>query len=80
MWYPFAELGVRYEFERPNDGKILTGNLTLQDTSPWAGQARLGVRTLLSRQMFVEAGLGYLSIGQKDLDVVEGRVFLSVAF
>jgi hypothetical protein len=79
-WYPFAEFGVRYEFERPNDGMILTGNLTLEEVSPWAGTLRLGLRTLVSRQAFIEASLGYLSVGQKDLDVVEGRLFLSFAF
>ena len=80
VWYPFAEIGVRYAFDRPNDGRILSGSLTLEETSPWSGLVRAGVRTLVTKQMFLEAGVGYLSLGQKDLDVVEGRVFLSIAF
>lgn len=35
---------------------------------------------LLARATFFEASLGYLSIGQKGLDVMEARLFLSHAF
>lgn len=76
---PFAELGARYEYQRPNDGQIVSGSLTMESTSPWAGSLRAGVRSLLTPKMFLEAGVGYLSLGQKDLDVWEGRLFLSFA-
>src|SRR5882672_10285053 len=77
---PYAELGVRYEFERPNDGQILTGDLKFATPSPWSGLARLGGRVLISRSMFVEASVGYLSFLQQGLDSWEGRLFLSFAF
>ncbi|MGL4318961.1 MAG: autotransporter domain-containing protein [Pseudomonas sp.] len=79
-WYPYAEFGVSNEFERPNDGNILTGDLSQEKTSPWSGTVRTGVMSMLSPNMFVETSLGYLSLGQNGLDIWEGRVFMSVAF
>ena len=38
---PYIEIGARYEFDRPNDGRILTSSLTLVSSSPWSGSARL---------------------------------------
>lgn len=76
----YMELGVQYAFERPGDGKILTGDLTLASTSPWNGTLRAGARALVSRSTFLEASIGYLSIGSNDLNVWEGRLYLSHAF
>jgi hypothetical protein len=28
VFIPFTEIGVQYAFDRPNDGKILTGNFS----------------------------------------------------
>ncbi len=77
---PWAELGARYDFERPNDGQVLTGDLTLEDTTPWAVSLRSGLRMLVSETTLVEASAGYLSFGQKDLDVWEGRFYISFGF
>ncbi|WP_170156840.1 autotransporter outer membrane beta-barrel domain-containing protein [Roseimicrobium gellanilyticum] len=77
---PYVELGVTYEFERPGDGVILTSDFTTASTSPWRGSVRAGARVLITRSVVIEASAGYLSIGQQDLDLWEGRVFASWAF
>ncbi|WP_458574502.1 autotransporter outer membrane beta-barrel domain-containing protein [Ensifer sp. Root423] len=38
----FTELGAEYQFERPNDGKITTGNLSEMTPSPWSFSLRSG--------------------------------------
>ncbi|RVG49314.1 autotransporter outer membrane beta-barrel domain-containing protein, partial [Sinorhizobium meliloti] len=76
----FAELGAQYEFERPNDGKILTGDLSEVTPSPWAFSLRSGFRMLLNDNLQIEATGGYLSFGQEDLDVWEGKLHLSWSF
>jgi len=45
---PYAELGVRYEFERPNDGQILTGDLKFATPSPWSGLLAWAARPYLA--------------------------------
>jgi outer membrane autotransporter protein len=77
---PYAEVGVRYEFLRPNDGDILTGDLTLARPSAWTATGRVGARALVSPTMFIELGGGYLSFGQDGLDAWEARLFISHAF
>jgi len=77
---PYAEFGARYEFDRPNGGQMLAFDLTLATPSAWTGSLRLGARALVTRATSFEASLGYLSIGQKGLDVMEARLFLSHAF
>lgn len=76
---PYIELGVNYAFVQPNGGKILTGDLTMRQTSPWSGLARVGVRTLITRSLFIEAAASYLSLGQPHLNVWQARLFLSLA-
>lgn len=80
MLEPFADIGVIYAFERPNNGKILTGNLLLASTSAWSGSARLGARLLVSSSFYIAANGGYLSIGQAELNVWEARLYMSYAF
>jgi outer membrane autotransporter protein len=77
---PYVEAGVRYEFERPNDGRILTGNLSMAETSPWTGTMRLGVRALITPTTSIEAGYAYLSLGQSGLNIQEFKLYLSHAF
>jgi outer membrane autotransporter protein len=79
-WYPYAEFGLINEFERPNDGKIITGDLSEEKTSPWSGTIRTGVLTQLSPTLLIESSVGYLSLGQNGLDIWEGRLYLSFAF
>lgn len=77
---PFVEVGALYEFERPNDGQILTGDLSLVTPSPWAGTLRAGVRLATRNALQLEATAGYLSFGQNDLDAWEGKLRLSYGF
>lgn len=77
---PYVELGGRYAFERPNDGAILTGDLTFATPTEWSGSVRSGFRMSLSDTAIMEASAGYLSLGQNGLDVWEGRLRFSVGF
>ncbi|OCP01782.1 MULTISPECIES: autotransporter outer membrane beta-barrel domain-containing protein [unclassified Ensifer] len=76
----FTELGAEYQFERPNDGKILTGDLSEVTPSPWSFSLRSGFRMLVNDNLQLEATGGYLSFGQKDLDVWEGKLHVSWSF
>ncbi len=76
----FTELGAEYQFERPNDGKILTGDLTEVTPSPWSFSLRSGFRMLVNDNLQIEATGGYLSFGQDDLDVWEGKLHVSWSF
>ncbi|MAZ34285.1 MAG: hypothetical protein CMO06_14170 [Thalassospira sp.] len=77
---PYGELGMHYAFERPNDGKILTGNLTLADTSDFTGTVRGGMRFVYGDDIFFDVGAGYLSLGQNRLDIWEAKARISFAF
>lgn len=77
---PFADVGVVYAFQRPNNGLILTGNLTLASTSAWSGTARVGVRSQINSSIYVSANVGYLSIGQGNLNIWEGHLYMSYSF
>jgi outer membrane autotransporter protein len=80
QWYPYAEVGLINEFERPNDGRIITGDLSEEKTSPWSGSLRTGLQALVKPDVFIDTSVGYLSFGQNGLDVWEGRIMLSIAF
>ena len=71
---PYVRAGGRYAFQRPNDGKILSGDLTLVTSSPWSGNIRGGLRTLVYDQVVIDVGGGYLSLGQGGLDIWEGKL------
>lgn len=77
---PYGEIGVLYGFDRPNDGKILSGNLTFEDTSPITGTLRGGMRFFYDDRIFFDVGAGYLSIGQNGLDIWEAKARVSFAF
>jgi hypothetical protein len=68
---PYAEVSASYLFDLPERA---------QNQSLWNGSLRVGARALVGNLTFVEAGVGYLSIGQKGLDIWEGRLFVSHAF
>ncbi|WP_429114911.1 autotransporter outer membrane beta-barrel domain-containing protein [Ensifer sp. KUDG1] len=76
----FTELGAEYQFERPNDGKILTGDLSEVTPSPWSFSLRSGFRMLVNDNLQIEATGGYLSFGHNDLDVWEGKLHISWSF
>lgn len=77
---PFFRLGVSYAFERPNDGVILTPELTEEDTSAVLGNIHAGFRMLINEEFVTEARVGYYSIGENDFDVWDGRLVLSYFF
>ena len=77
---PYGELGLDYGFERPNDGYILTGELSSARTDPLSGTVRLGVRTLIGSEATLTTSAGYTSIGQDGLNIWEWRINLSKPF
>ena len=77
---PYAEFGVQYDALRVNDGQVLTGTLGFATPSAWSMTMRSGVRMLLSNSIQLDLTAGYLSLGQPGLDVVEGKLHLSVSF
>ena len=77
---PYAEIGAVYEFDRPNDGQILTADLALVTPSAWTGTFRVGARMQLNNSVQVEASGGYLSFGQSGLDIWEGKFQVSFGF
>ncbi len=77
---PFGELSLSYAFARANDGKVMTGDLSTVETSPWVGGAKIGVRSMLSRSTTFETSAAYLSLGQGGLSVWELRLFFGHAF
>ncbi|MBM3115173.1 autotransporter outer membrane beta-barrel domain-containing protein [Jeongeupia naejangsanensis] len=79
-WMPYADVALKYEFERANDGMILTGNLSYAEASPWSGSTHAGVRMMWSNATMLEASVGYESLGQGDLDIWSGRLYLSHGF
>jgi hypothetical protein len=76
----FVEAGLRYAFDRPDDGRILTSQLAQVATSAWAGSIRAGLRSLISDTMLIETTGSYLSIGEPRLNEWELRLFLSHGF
>lgn len=77
---PYLELGISNEFNRSNGGRILTGDLTYATPSPWYGSVRAGARMQLSNNVLLEGSLGYLSLGQDNRNVVEGRLRMAIGF
>ena len=77
---PYAEIGISYDFERPDSGRYLDGDLVYRDSSPWIGMTRLGIRSLVDRTTLVEFAASYLSLGTNDLAIWDLRLFLSHSF
>jgi hypothetical protein len=70
-------LTARYNFR---DTTILGLDLMRRDVSRSTGTLRLGLRALIGRRTFVELNVAHLSLGPKDFDTTEGRLFLSRGF
>lgn len=77
---PFFRLGVSYAFERPNDGVIITPDLTAEDTAEVLGNVHAGFRMLINTQFVAELRAGYFGIGESDFDVWNGRLIFSYFF
>ncbi len=73
---PFARIGLDAFLDRPNDGRILGGDLTLEDTSDVTGAALLGVTARLGNGALIDARIGSDAIGDDDFDVYGGEVSL----
>lgn len=77
---PYITPGIDYVFAQPNDGQVLTGNLSLATISPTTETLTMGMRTLISKVLLLDVSGAYLSFGQSGLSVWEGRLFLSYSF
>jgi hypothetical protein len=77
---PYGRAGVRYDFDRPNGGELVTPGLDLATPSAWSGNLRAGVKALVNKEVIVDASAGYLSFGQNGLDVWTGRLAVSWLF
>jgi outer membrane autotransporter protein len=77
---PYTEAGIDYQFARPNDGQIITGNLTLARVSPITEFMTLGCRSIFTKGLLLDASGKYLSFGQKDLHVWEAKLLVSYSF
>ena len=77
---PYLELGLHYQFLRPNGGAMLAGDLSTVIPSAWAGSIRTGARMQLPGNALLELSAAYLSLGVSDLDVWEGKVRVSMGF
>ncbi len=58
----------------------MTGDLSEVTPSPWSFSLRSGFRMLVNDNLQIEATGGYLSFGQNDLDVWEGKLHISWSF
>jgi hypothetical protein len=77
---PALRLGVRYDIERPNDGKILNSVFDLESTSPWSGSARMALAVEPQRNLRFELVSGYYSIGRQDVALWDVRLNAAVSF
>ncbi|MBN8412561.1 autotransporter outer membrane beta-barrel domain-containing protein [Halomonas litopenaei] len=77
---PYAELGINWAFEQPNDGRYLNDDLEWENPSDLMGTLRTGARWFLDDTLLLEASAGYLSLGHDDLDIWEGKLYLSYRF
>lgn len=77
---PFFRLGISYAFERPNDGMLITPELTEEETSEVLGNCHIGVRMLMYKKFAIEVRAGYYGIGESDFDVLDGRLVLTYVF
>lgn len=77
---PYLDLSLNYAFKRPNDGRMLAGDLTTVRTTAVSGAIRLGVRLKVTRGSDLTFAAGYTSLGQNGLSVREYRVYYAHAF
>ncbi len=80
VFMPFVRVGVDYEYLRPGDGAILTGELALATPEPWAGTVELGARAVINKNLLISARGAYRSIGQPNFDVWEAELMASFSF
>jgi hypothetical protein len=76
---PYVNLELDYAFARPNNGEILSSDLTMIGTTPVSGAVRAGVRALLSSSVTPTAGGGYTSIGEPGYQAWELHLNLALA-
>ncbi|TYC64156.1 autotransporter outer membrane beta-barrel domain-containing protein [Rhodobacterales bacterium] len=77
---PYVEAGAVYEYLRPNDGRILSGDLDFVTPSPWSFSLRGGATALVAENVSLDARGGYLSFGQNGLDVWKAQVRVAIGF
>ncbi len=76
LWVPYGEFGAIYEFDRPERAGLFGGD----EPSRWSGTLRTGLRMRTDGAFYADVSLGYLSVFQSDLDVVEVGAFLAWGF
>ncbi len=77
-YLPFVRGGVAYEFERPNDGKLLTPGLREKTPTPWSGNTQFGIRALLGESVVIDVEVGYDGFGRSNYDAWTGRAAISI--
>jgi outer membrane autotransporter protein len=77
---PYAEFEATWAFDRPNNGDMLTADLTQVGTSSIYGAVRGGVRVLVTPETMLTLSGAYDSVGQNGLDVWGLRFYLSRRF
>jgi len=73
-------IGLRWNFEQPYDGKIVSGSLTLEEPSDLNGNIRAGSHVVLSRNTILDFNVSYDGLGQNGLDILGGRLTFSFFF
>ncbi len=76
LWVPYGEFGAIYEFDRPERAGLFGGD----EPSRWSGTLRTGLRMRTDGAFYADVSLGYLSVFQSDLDVIEVGAFLAWGF
>ncbi|HSW69766.1 MAG TPA: autotransporter domain-containing protein [Gammaproteobacteria bacterium] len=77
---PYTEIGIDYAFTRPSNDQVYSGNLALASLPKTSGLFTLGLRTLYSKKLLIQASASYLSIGQKNYDLWDARLLFAYSF
>ncbi|MEK1887325.1 MAG: autotransporter outer membrane beta-barrel domain-containing protein [Phyllobacterium sp.] len=77
---PYARIGMDIMLDRPNDGKILDGDLNIVSTSSVTGNILAGADLVFTSGSRLEGRIAYSKIGQDDLDVYGGQIAFTIPF
>ncbi|MGJ8585693.1 MAG: autotransporter outer membrane beta-barrel domain-containing protein [Marinosulfonomonas sp.] len=75
LWVPYSEVGALYEF-----GSAYDTSSNFDQPSRWSGTLRAGLRLRGEDGLYADFSVGYLSLLQSDLDVVEASAYLAWGF
>lgn len=77
---PYAESGVDWEFERPNRGWMLTGDLDRARSQALTGSLKLGLRARITPATTLTTSAALVGIGSGGLEIWEWRLYASRRF